>query len=355
MSPIPQSLNPRPICWQVFLDWNVGDQRMNTNITVFLSFLVMAVLAVFVVFRYNKDIVIIFKIVGNYFKIKATGRPEPRLPKVSPPPNAGILPAPPPEPSHLSAWLSRHRRKISVSIVLIFMLMIVIPLWWWHRHSEAWKIVLSDHIAESWALWKQGAHEPVHVAQSGATLQGLTQLLDGYANVLGRDPHRVIEVWVVDHYWQYWSTDTFNDYVRANRRFVDSGGKIHRLFILTQDDLQNPLLTAVLRNQCEKIGADVWRGDAAAIGNKAEYQITARTFQQLPYTETGFQSFDVLQLEDLTYYSSDFSPDYRAVGASTWFYGQTLDLRLLFNKAIAQRIDCSAWRNPQVVQATQRQ
>ena len=70
-------------------------------------------------------------------------------------------------------------------------------------------------------------------------------------------------------------TDTFNDYMRANRKLVDSGGKIHRLFILTQDDLQNPMLTAVLRNQCEKIGADIWRSDAATITNKAEYQITA--------------------------------------------------------------------------------
>ena len=264
-----------------------------------------------------------------------------------------VAPAPSPEPSHLLAWLFLHWLKISVSLVLIPVL-VVTPLWWWHRHTEAWKLVLSDHISEVWALWKQGPKEPVHVAQSSHTLQRLTQLLDDYANTLGRDPHRAIEVWVVGHYWQYWSTDTFNDYVRANRRFVDSGGKIHRLFILTEDDLRNPLLTAVLSNQCEKIGADVWRSDAETIRNKAEYQITANTFQQLPYTETGFQSFDVLQLEDLTYYSSDFSPDYRAVGASTWFYGQTLDLRPLFNKAIAQRIDCSAWQT-QVVQNTQRQ
>jgi hypothetical protein len=252
----------------------------------------------------------------------------------------------------LPAWFSWRWIKISISLVLILVL-IATPLWWWHSHTEAWKLVLSDHISEAWALWKQGPKEPVHETQSSHTLQRLTQLLDDYANTLGRDPHRVIEVWVVDHYWQYWTTDTFNDYVRANRRFIDSGGKIHRLFILTEDDLRNPQLTAVLRNQCEKIGADVWRSNAAAIENKVEYQITANTFHQLPFTETGFQSFDVLQLEDLTYYSSDFSPDYRAVGASTWFYGQTLDLRPLFNKSIAQRIDCSSLQT-QVVQNTQR-
>src|SRR5437879_1759257 len=91
---------------------------------------------------------------------------------------------------------------------------------------------------------------------------------------------------------------------------LTAAAKFIAMFILTEDDLRNPLATAVLRNQCEKIGADVWRGDAAAIGSKAEYQIMAKAFEQMPYTATGFRTFDVLQLEDLTYYSSDFSPDY---------------------------------------------
>jgi hypothetical protein len=326
---------------------------MNINVMLILAVTVVVIVALF---RFNKDILIVIKIVGNYIKLKISNRP-----RVSPPqggPAGGGQPIAPPtpwvEPFRLPAWVSQHWLKISISLVLISTL-IVMPLWWWNRHSEAWKVVLSDHIAESWALWKQDPHTPVHEAQSGATLHGLTRLLDDYANIQSHDPHRAIEVWVVDHYWQYWSTDTFNDYMRANRKLIDSGGKIHRLFILTQADLQNPLLTAVLRNQCENIGADIWRSDVATITNKPEYRITARTFQQLPYTESGFQSFDVLQLEDLTYYSSDFSPDYRAVGASTWFYGQTLDLKPLFNKSVAQKIDCSLWRNSQIVQNTQRQ
>lgn len=263
-----------------------------------------------------------------------------------------VVPAPSMQPPRLPAWFSWRLLKVSASLALM-LLLVVMPLWWWNRHSEAWKVVVSDHIAEAWGLWKQDPKVPVHEVQSGRTLQGLTRLLDDYADILGRDPHRVFEVWVVDHYWQYWNTDTFNDYMRANRRFVDSGGKIHRMFILSADDAKNPQLTAVLRNQCERIGADVWRGDAALIANKAEYQVTAHAFQQMPYTETGFQTFDVLQLEDLTYYSSDFSPDYRAVGASTWFYGQTLDLKPLFNKTIAQRIDCSAWKTSLVAETAQ--
>jgi hypothetical protein len=324
---------------------------MHANEMLILAATVVVIVALF---RFNKDFIFIGKVVGAYFKLKGSTRPPVSPPKKIPADGgqAIVPPATPPESSPLPAWFSRHWLKISVTLTLIFVF-VVMPFWWWNRHSEAWKLVLSDHIAESWVLWKQSPKEPVHVVQSGHTLQRLTQLLDGYADVLGRDPHRVIEIWVVDHYWQYWTTDTFNDYMRANRRFVDSGGKIHRLFILAEDDLKNPQLMSVLRNQCEKIGADVWRSDAAAIRNKAEYQITANAFQQMPYTETGFQSFDVLQLEDLTYYSSDFSPDYRVVGASTWFYGQTLDLKPLFNRSIAQRFDCSSWKTSLAAETVQ--
>ena len=337
---------------------------MDKNVAVFLSVLVMALVAIVALVILKERIKrIIIKLFGNILDVQVSPPKDglddqpPRTRSKKPLANdlkSLAPPAPSPAPSHLLAWFFLNWLKIAISTVVILVLTIT-PLWWWHRHSEAWKLVLSDHLAESWALWKQGPQEPVHVVQSGQTLQGLTRLLDDYAEMQGHDPHRVIELWVVDHYWQYWTTETFNDYVRANRRFVDSGGKIHRLFILTADDLKNPLLTAVFTKQCENIGADIWRGDAAAIGNKAEYQIMAKAFQQMPYTETGFQSFDVLQLGDLTYYSSDFSPDYRAVGASTWFYGQTLDLKPLFNKSVAQRIDCSVWRSAQAVQTTQRQ
>lgn len=337
---------------------------MDRNLAVFLSVFVMALVAIVALVILKERIKrIIIKLFGNSLDVQAN--PPERKGSDDPPskalPNQGLSgdanlvlqPDSPPKSSPLPAWLSWRRLKISIPLTLLLVSMIT-PFWWWHRHSEAWKIVLSDHIAESWALWKQDPHIRVPEPRSGATLHRLTQLLDGYADVLARDPHRVIELWVVDHYWQYWATDTFDDYLRANRRFVDSGGKIHRMFILTGDDLKNPQLTVVLHNQCEKIGADVWRGDAAAIGNKAEYQITAKAFEQMPYTEAGFRSFDVLQLEDLTYYSSDFSPDYRVVGASTWFYGQKLDLKPLFNKALAQRIDCSSFQT-EVVQNSQLQ
>ena len=212
---------------------------MSTIEAGFLSLLVMAVVAIVALFRFNKKFRLRIKWLGNLFALDGSNDPPKTPRKLGSTADRKSIEtsAALPEPSHLPAWFSWHRLKISVLLALILML-IVMPLWWWNRHSEAWKVVLSDHIAESWALWKQDPHKPVHVAQSGATLHGLTQLLDDYANMQSRDPHRAIEVWVVDHYWQYWTTDTFNDYMRANRKFVDSGGKIHRLFILTQDDLR---------------------------------------------------------------------------------------------------------------------
>jgi len=336
---------------------------MHTTEAAFWSFLVMAAVAILALLLLKERIKrIIFKAFGWILDVQTTPPKGSKGPSSKTRGKTGSTddrkpiapPAPSAQPSRLPAWFTRHWLKSSISLVLI-LLLIVTPLWWWHCHSEAWKLVLSHHIAESWALWKQGPKATRQMVPSGYTLGGLTQLLDGYAGIQARDPHRVIEVWVVYQYWQYWTTDTFNDYTRANRKFIDSGGKIHRMFILSDDDLKNPQVTAVLRSQCEKIGADVWRGDAAAIGNKAEYQITAKAFEQMPYTETGFRAFDVLQLEDLTYYSSDFSPDYRAVGVSNWFYGQTLDLKPLFNKSVAQRIDCSAWTARQVAQTMQLQ
>jgi hypothetical protein len=316
---------------------------MSTTEAGFLSLLVMAVVAIVALFRFNKKFRLRIKWLGNLFALDGSNDPPKTLRKIGPAADRKPIEssATLPEPFHFPVWFSQRWLKFAVPLALVLVL-IVTPLWWWNCHPEAWKLELSNHVSEAWGLWKQGPKATRHIAQSGHTLQGLTQLLDDYADILGRDPHRVIDVWVVDHYWQYWNTETFNDYTRANRRFVDSGGKIHRMFILAGDDLKNPQVTAVFRNQCQKIGADVWRSDAAAITNKAEYQITANGFKQMPYTETGFQSFDVLQLEDLTYYSSDFSPDYRVVGASTWFYGQTLALKPLFNKSIAQRIDCSS-------------
>ena len=332
---------------------------MSTSELSFLTILVMAVVAIFALFRFNKRVILILKWLGASLTLDGSNGPKDtpsatRDTKIRKLARDKTIEQPPasPEKSPLAAWFSRYGKKILIPVALLA-IFVIVPVWWWRLHSEAWKLVLSDHLSEVWVLLKQEPKGPVHVSRSEATLHKLTQMFDGYANVLGRDVHRKTDVWIVDHYWQYWTTDTFNEYIRANRRFVDSGGKIHRMFILTEDELQNPSVKAVLRSQCEKIGADVWRGDSATIGNKVEYQIAAKAFQQLPYTETGFQTFDVLQLEDMTYYSSDFSPDYRVVGASTWFYGQTLDLKPLFSKSVAQRIDCSWWKTPQVARQAQ--
>jgi hypothetical protein len=332
---------------------------MSANVVIFLGLLALAVVVVIALFRFGERFRWTFKWPGGPSTILDITRP--RTPPTEGQPSstrpkkkldsAQAAPAPdrrlPPETSPRTKWLFRYRAKLLISLALV-LTCILAPGWWWRRHSEAWKLVMSDHLSEAWVLWKQSPNEPIYYARSGETLHLLTRMFDHYADELGRDVHRTAEVWIIDNYWQYWTTDTFDDYIRANRRFVDSGGKIHRMFILSDEDLRNPGVRLVLRKQCEKTGADVWRGDAALIKSKAEYQIVAHAFQQLPHAEIGFQTFDVVQFQDLLYYSSDFSSDYRVLGGSTWFYGHTLDLKPLFNKSIAQPIDCSAWKVPQV-------
>ncbi len=321
---------------------------MNSN---FVAFLVVVVSLV-ALYRFNKRFRLTIKALGNVLILDLLNDPPPIPPhkyegKIEPvtlnPPLAP--PVAPPKPA--GQWLSRYGKKVFLPLTFAAVL-ILLPCWWWQRHSEAWKLALSDHISEAWVLLKQGPQEPVYYASSGETLHLLTRMFDIYADELGHDVHRTGDAWVVDHYWQYWTTDTFNDYSRANRRFVDSGGKIHRMFILSDEELRDPRIKMVLRNQCEKIGAEIWRADPAIIKGRPEYQVVAHAFQQLPHTGIGFQTFDVLQLEDLLYYSSDFSNDYRVLGGSTWFYGHELDLKPLFNRSIAQPIDCSAWKAPQL-------
>ncbi|MBZ5505510.1 MAG: hypothetical protein LAO78_08490 [Acidobacteriia bacterium] len=325
---------------------------MSTNEAALLGLVVVAVVAVFAIFRFSKNLRITIKALGSFLTLNGSNDSpsSARTAKAGKSASAArgasaaLSVVQPAQPQGI--WISRRARNMLVPVLLVA-IFIITPLWWWRQHSEAWKLVLADHISEAWVLWKQGPKEPVYYARSGETLHTLTRMLDRYADELGRDVHRTSEIWIVDHYWQYWTTDTFSDYIRANRRFIDSGGKIHRIFILSDQELQNPRVRAVLHNQCEKIGADVWRGDAATIRSTAEYQIVAKAFKELPHTEPGFQTFDVLQLDDVLYYSSDFSNDYRVLGGSTWFYGQTLDLKPLFSKSIAQPIDCSAWKAPQ--------
>lgn len=308
---------------------------MNANEPVVYVVLILAVVATVVaiaaLFRFGA-VKITIKAFGAVFELDGHGFRRDSGEK-----EAGA--APPSRSRGRILWL-----KIFVPLVFI-LVFVLMPWWWWHVHSTAWKIALSNHVSRAWSLTIQKPKERIYERQD--TLYELTKLFDGYANDLGRNGHRRAEVWIVNHFWQYWATDAFNDYARANRRFVDSGGKIHRMFILSGKDLEEPNLKTVVRNQCENIGADVWVGSAATIQNKAEYRALAAEFRHLPDTDNGFEAFDVLQLEDLTYYSSDFSPDYRAIRSSTWFYGQTADLRSLFNQSVAQRIDCAEWSTPQ--------
>ena len=178
-----------------------GKQRMDTTTKIVL---ILAVVAIVALFRFDKDLVLIIKALGNIFKLKVSKHrgTENRARSgktTSGGRSAAIAPAAhPPQPFRLSPWLSRRRLKISLSLVLAGSL-IAMPVWWWNCHSEFWKLELANHITDTWTWWTQSPNAITHEVPGRRTLQSLTGLLDDYANVLANDPHRVIELWVVDH------------------------------------------------------------------------------------------------------------------------------------------------------------
>ncbi len=239
-------------------------------------------------------------------------------------------------------------------IVLIAMLVLLIPSIWWFRQPVLWRMLLAYQANEVFNLLKHGAHGPIHVAPGQATLEQLTKTLDLLSDKLRRDRyHEEEEIWIVDHYWQYWNTSDFLNYLNANKSFVSQGGKIHRMFILSDNDLRNPAVQSVLRSQCEigklengKIsnGFELWRGNPQVLRSQAQYQAVSKVFQSLPNSTKGFENFDAIQFKYAVYYSSDFSTDYSALGSSTWIFNpeqaEKLDLRSLFQGSIAERIPC---------------
>jgi hypothetical protein len=247
-------------------------------------------------------------------------------------------------------WFSSHWRAVVIwsSIVLI----IVAPVWWWVAQPAPWRMLLSYEFNEMFRLLRHSSKEPLHITRGQATLDRVTRMVEMRTDRLS-DRYRDEEIWVVDHYWQYWNTDNLREYLSVNKMFVARGGKIHRLFFLTNEELQDPDVQTMLQAQCRigKLGDDqtgngfeLWRADPKIMRNQEEYEAISRQFRQLPNTDKSFENFDVVQFKDTLYYSSDFSTDYRVMGSSTWIFDPNqvskMDLRPLFKKSIAQRIPC---------------
>jgi hypothetical protein len=248
-------------------------------------------------------------------------------------------------------WHFRHWRAICAVSLMGFM--IAAPVRWWMEKPAAWRMLVSDEWKALLSLAAHDPKEPVVVPLGGETRHKLKEVLDAYTDRMRADHYQSAEVWVLDHYWQYWNTQNLDEYMDANKMFVANGGRIRRMFLLTREELREPEVQAVLQRQCQigrpgaeqtGNGFELWRADPDTIKNQEEYEALARAFRQLPNTEKSFDNFDVVQFNDVLYYSADFSTNHRALGSSIWMFNpehvNKIDLRPLFKKSIAERISC---------------
>lgn len=286
------------------------------------------------------------------FVLKITGhdpKPQPALPgNVEPSPATGGGPA---APSRVRPWFFRHWR--AVVLASLALLLIVLPATWWLNQPAPWRMLLSYEFNEMLSLLRHGARDPLVITRGQASLDRVTRMVEMRTDSLAHDHYKNEEIWIIDHYWQYWNTTNLREYLRVNKTFVAGGGKIHRMFFLTDKELHEPEVQTLLQAQCQigRLGADqtgsgfeLWRANPERMKMREEYDAISQAFRQLPNTDKTFDNFDVMQFSDTLYYSSDFSTDYRVMGSSTWIFDPNLvskiDLRPLFKKSIAQRISC---------------
>jgi len=317
---------------------------MSTNETVVVIIIVMALVILAALYKFELVSAQIDWRGVLKFVLKALGRSSHPTRKV-----ARKTRNPKRRMKALRPWL--HWRAV---LSAVFMLVLwVVPACWWFQQPTPWRLLLSSQFNEMLNLLRHGPKGPLIVARGQATLDLLTQTVEMRSNRLGSDRYGEEEIWIIDHYWQYWNTTNFRDYLAANKMLVTRGGKIHRMFVLTDEELSNPRVQSVLKEQCEigRIdgdttgnGFELWRADPKKMKNADEYQIISRAFQQLPGADKSFENFDVVKFKDTVYYSSDFSTDYSVLGSSTWLFDPTevnkIDLSRLFRKSIAERISC---------------
>ena len=254
--------------------------------------------------------------------------------------------------------LPRHWRAL---LILSFVLTLMIAsLGWWFERPAPLRMLISYEFNEMLNLLRHGPLKPLEINRGQGTLDRLTRLVKMHTDQL-KDRYHNEEIWIVDHYWRYWLTSGFHDYLRANQDFVAEGGKIHRMFVLAKRDINDPKLEIMLNAQCEigKATADqtgngfeLWLADLGKMKGQKEYPIISDQFQHLLKTDKPFANFDVVQFSDALYSSDDFGDrdGEQFLGRSTWILdrGQfsQIDLRRLFSESIAvDRFNCSNFQN----------
>ena len=260
-------------------------------------------------------------------------------------------------PRGTPSWGSRNWRG---TLVLSFILILVgTPSGWWFSQPEFWRMLVCDQVSEALSLLPQGSHTPLEINTGKETLDQLARVMKVRIAKLEKNAHHYEEIWIVDHYWRYWLSDSFNDYLSLNNEFVLKGGRIHRMFVFNQEDLDDRELETMLRKQCSiarNSATDVVSSDFELwlahpdIKSSESYKELAEQFAHLHGTAAELEKFDVLQFNDAVYFSNSFNGSQETLGRSTWIFdpaqiGQIhLDGLFRAKNPVARRFKCDRFQ-----------
>src|SRR6476619_4544086 len=106
-------------------------------------------------------------------------------------------------PTVSRSWLSLHRR--AALIVFLVVLIAAVPLFWWVEQPAPWRMLLTAEFNEMFSLLRHSPKEPLNITRGQASLDRVTRMIEMRTDNLTHDHYRNEEIWVVDHYWQYWN------------------------------------------------------------------------------------------------------------------------------------------------------
>jgi len=231
---------------------------------------------------------------------------------------------------------ARVSRASAVLIALFVLASIVGSSWWWLAQPKNWRMLVARQLGEVVGLIVQGSGRPLEINTGKETLDELVRTIGGFISELQENPHARHEIWIVDHYWRYWLSDNFDEYLARNAEFVRNGGSIHRMFVLNENDIEDSKsgLERMLRRQCSiatNQATDVTSNDFELwlvhpdIRSSEPYKHVAEKFKRLFGAAAEFEKFDIVQFDiDTLYFSDSFSHSPNGLkenlGRSIWIF-----------------------------------
>ena len=155
---------------------------MSNNETLVVIVLILAVVMVVALLKFDRRVKIMLKKLGFEIQVENDGKPPDR----SLDPHERMRRPQRRRPLVFRRW---GHILIGAPILLLF----AAPIWWWAEQPAPWRMLLSYQFHQLISLLKHGSSKPLHTHRSQATLDSLTRTLEMRADKLN-DHYRGDEV-----------------------------------------------------------------------------------------------------------------------------------------------------------------